>query len=160
MAGEQKIGAARRRRIVGDFIRNGDAVSQEAIVNHLADRGIAVTQATVSRDLDAIGAIKVRIGGRQGYALTEDVGGAPDLTEERLQELFSEWILAAESAGHLVVIRTPPGSAHMIGDALDRVSWDSVAGTVAGDDTIMVIARDGHPVKDLLARVKSLAALD
>lgn len=160
MAGEQKIGAARRRKLIGDFIRNGDAVSQDSIVSHLGNRGIAVTQATVSRDLDAIGAIKVRIAGRQGYAMTEDVGGAPDLPEERLRELFSEWILSAESAGHLVVIRTPPGSAHMIADAFDRTAWDTVAGTVAGDDTIMVIARDGCPVKDLLARVKTLAALD
>lgn len=155
----RKASAARRRRIVAELIREGEAASQEALVEHLSRRGIAVTQATVSRDLEEIGAVKIKQGGRQIYALTGEFA-QPELPEERLRELFSEWITAVEAAGNLVVIQTPPGSAHMIGSALDRVEWPDMVGTVAGDDTVVIIVRDGYRAADLLARVKNLSEIE
>ena len=140
--------AARHARIVA--ILAGRAVrSQAELAAALLDAGHHVTQATLSRDLEELGAVKLRTpdGGLPIYVVPEDgapltsraIGGAPP---QRLARLLGELLVSAEASANLVVLRTPPGAAHYLASALDRAGLVQILGTVAGDDTIMVIARD------------------
>jgi transcriptional regulator of arginine metabolism len=150
------ISRLQRRRLIADLIRGGGVVSQDELVDRLAADGLRITQATVSRDLTEIGAVKVRRGSGFAYALPGDVGGA-ELPEARLRKVFSEWVESLEAAGNLIVIRTPPGSAHVVGNALDQSPRPDIAGCIAGDDTVMVIVRDGHLVTEVLHKLRALA---
>ena len=130
----------RRQRAIAELIRSGAVPSQEALAAKLSQQGFAVTQATVSRDLEQLGAIKVRRSGAVAYALPEEV--APrDWAGQRLAEIVREWVRSIEPAGNLVVLKTPPGSAHLVGFALDQSDLPEVAGTICGDDTIFVALR-------------------
>lgn len=146
------ISKARRLRLVAQTIREGAVSNQDDLVGRLGQRGLAVTQATVSRDLQELGAFKIRR--REGlcYALPGD-GDEPEIRETRLRRVISDWVESVEVAGNTVVIKTPPGSAHVIGSALDHAGWPEIAGTVAGDDTLLVVIRDGHKAKKLASRI-------
>ncbi|MGI8695767.1 MAG: arginine repressor [Mycobacteriales bacterium] len=140
--------AARHARVV-ELIGATPVRSQGELARLLAADGVAVTQATLSRDLDELGAVKLRApdGGAPAYVVPED--GAP-LTRRRradpgpalLARRLGELLVSADASGNLVVLRTPPGAAHFLASALDRAGLDDVLGSVAGDDTVMVIARD------------------
>jgi transcriptional regulator of arginine metabolism len=152
------IAKARRQRLIADVIRREAVQSQEELVERLAASGVNVAQATISRDLDELGAVKVKRSGVQCYAMPGEAISA-ELSEARLRRVFSDWVETAESSGSLIVLRTPPGSAHVVGNALDHAGWGEVAGTVAGDDTLLVVIRDGCAVSEMLARMKGLAGL-
>ncbi|UQX90106.1 arginine repressor [Jatrophihabitans telluris] len=140
--------AARHARIVE--ILTGAAVrSQSELAALLAAAGVPVTQTTLSRDLDELGAVKLRTpdGGQSVYVIPPD--GAPltarhaaDAPPHRLARLLSELLISAEASGNLVVLRTPPGASNFLASALDRAGLAEVLGTIAGDDTIVVVARD------------------
>lgn len=130
----------RRQKLIAEFIGSHQVASQEEVTAHLASRGFAVTQATVSRDLDQLGAVKVKRGGGACYALPDQLGGH-DWAADRLGRLVVEWVRSADLAGQLVVLKTPPGSAHLVAFAIDQARLPEVAGTVAGDDTIFVAVR-------------------
>lgn len=132
---------ARRLRIITEIIGNTAVSSQEEVTERLAQMGLIVTQATVSRDLDHLGAIKVRHGGVLRYALPGDLPA--EQPPGRLERIFAEWVLSVEPAGNLIVLRTPPGSAHIVAHALDQAQPEEFAGTLAGDDTLFVAVRDG-----------------
>jgi transcriptional regulator of arginine metabolism len=104
---------SRRLRALADLIRADALASQEEVTERLRAFGFDVTQATVSRDLDQIGAIKVKRGGVLSYALPDQIGGA-DWGTERLQRILAEWVTSMEVAGQMIVIKTPPGSAHLV----------------------------------------------
>jgi len=154
--------ASRHARIVATLA--GQPVrSQAQLVATLRDAGLRVTQATLSRDLEELGAVKLRTpdGGLPVYVIPED--GAPltsrtahDATPQRLARLLGELLVSAEASGNLVVLRTPPGAAHYLASALDRAGLPQVIGTIAGDDTVLVIAREssgGQRVADDLVRL-------
>jgi transcriptional regulator of arginine metabolism len=132
----------RRQKAIADLIRGEPLGSQEEVTARLAGLGFSVTQATVSRDLDQMGAVKVKRGGSTSYALPEQLGDS-DWAAARLQRILAEWVVSIEAAGNLLVLRTPPGSAHLVGLALDQARLDEVAGTICGDDTLFVALRDG-----------------
>ena len=142
----------RRQRAIADHIRNQALASQEELAERLAAQGFAVTQATISRDLEQIGAVKVRREGQLTYALPDQVRDAP---VPRLAAVFRDWVRSIDSAGNLVVIKTPPGSAHLVGVALDGAEIPEIVGTICGDDTIFVACRTEAAGKRLL---HSLAA--
>ena len=96
----------------------------------------------MSRDLDQMGAVKVKRGGALSYALPDQIGDN-DWAAARLRRILQEWVLSIEVAGNLLVIKTPPGSAHLVGLALDQAKLDEVAGTISGDDTLFVALKDG-----------------
>jgi transcriptional regulator of arginine metabolism len=146
----------RRQKAISDLIRARPIASQEELTERLASLGFVVTQATVSRDLEQLGAVKVKRGGVLSYALADQLG-ASDWSHERLQRILTDWVLAIEAAGALLVIKTPPGSAHLVASAIDNAQAHDVAGTVSGDDTLFVAVRDGFDIKDLLARFRTLA---
>jgi transcriptional regulator of arginine metabolism len=131
----------RRQKAIADLIRSEPLGSQEEVTARLAALGFPVTQATVSRDLDQMGAVKVKRGGSLSYALPDQLGDN-DWAAARLQRILAEWVLSVEGAGNLLVIKTPPGSAHLVGLALDQGRLDEVAGTICGDDTLFVALRD------------------
>ena len=143
----------RRRRAVADLIRSGALSSQDELAARLREQGFAVTQATVSRDLDQLGAVKIRKGGAISYALP-DALAVNDWAGRRLSDLVSEWGRAIEPAGNLVVIRTPPGLAHLIGVALDQAELADVVGTISGDDTIFVATRTASQASTLARRLR------
>jgi transcriptional regulator of arginine metabolism len=132
----------RRQRAIADLIRAEPLASQEEVTARLGAIGFSVTQATVSRDLDQIGAVKVKRGGTLAYALPDQLGGN-DWAAARLQRILAEWVLLIEAAANLLVIKTPPGSAHLVALALDQAKLEEVAGTISGDDTLFVALRDG-----------------
>ena len=117
--------------------------SQAQLVELLADAGVEATQATVSRDLEEIGAVKVR--GRRRASRSTPCPSCPKdrvAPEDHLRRVLGEWVVEVAASANLVVVRTPPGSAHVVASALDRAALPEIVGTVAGDDTILVVAAE------------------
>lgn len=149
--GEARI---RRRRAIAELIRSGRQTSQDELVTELRRRGFAVTQATVSRDLDQLGAVKIRKSGAVSYALPDALGDS-DWAGRQLSSLIAEWARSIEPAGNLVVITTPPGLAHLIGVALDQAELSGVVGTICGDDTIFIATRSARKAIALATSLRS-----
>ncbi len=153
-----------RRARIERLVITGEVHSQSALVEQLNTEGFDVTQATVSRDLDEIGAVKMRSAdGRLTYAIglpSVDVSRYEDPVT-RLSRIANELLISAEVSANLIVLRTPPGGAHLLAGALDRVEvppghqLTEILGTVAGDDTVLVISKraDATPLKDALLRL-------
>ena len=133
--------------------------TQEQLVALLAADGVEATQATVSRDLEDMGAIKVRVpGGDTVYAvpaLPKDAV-APD---DHLRRVFGEWVVEVSYSHNIVVLRTPPGSAHVVGSALDRAGLVDVLGTVAGDDTLFLVVPESTTGEAVAYRLSEIAGL-
>jgi transcriptional regulator of arginine metabolism len=145
MKTEPKTMTARRARIRA-LISAGGVHTQEELRRALNQEGFTVTQATVSRDLLSIGAVRTTDAhGTVGYLLTDNAqpNGSEPLTSRRasVHQIAHEVLVSAEAAGNIVVLRTPPGAAQYLAGALDRGSLADVVGTVAGDDTVLVVVR-------------------
>lgn len=135
---------AQRQHRIAKLLEDHTVTSQPQLVELLADAGVVVNQATVSRDLEELGAIKIRVpGGETAYAIPE-IPSRQAIPTDHLRRVMGEWVVELGRSGDLVVIRTPPGSAHVVGSAIDRSSLPAVLGTVAGDDTILVIGVEGQ----------------
>jgi transcriptional regulator of arginine metabolism len=147
---------ARRQKLLADLIRAEPLASQEEATARLKALGCGVTQATVSRDLDQLGAVKVKRGGILSYALPDQLG-ASDWAAARLKRLLADWVQSIEAAGSLIVLKTPPGSAHLVGLAIDQARLPEIAGTICGDDTLFIAVRDGADPGTLAARLRSLS---
>ncbi|MEY4693153.1 MAG: hypothetical protein RL437_433 [Actinomycetota bacterium] len=137
--------AARRAKVIA-LVESGVIHSQSDLVKELKKSGYKVTQATASRDLEEIGAVR----GSNGYQLasSSDDSLARVLTTENL-------ILSVEASGNLAVVRTPPGGAQLLASNLDHSKLKSIIGTIAGDDTVLVVSRKSNGgaelAKELLA---------
>lgn len=133
--------------------------NQLDLVEMLAEDGIEATQATVSRDLEELGAVKVRLpGGDTAYALPE-LPSQQVAPEDHLRRVLGEWVVEADHSANLVVLRTPPGSAHVVGSALDRSGFAGMIGTVAGDDTVLVVASESVGGAELAEQLGALSGL-
>jgi transcriptional regulator of arginine metabolism len=156
----RKVSKARRRHVIAQLLTDNTVTSQEQLAELLSEEGIEATQATVSRDLEEIGAVKVRVPGmeRTVYALAE-LPKDQVVPTEHLRRVLGEWVVDVASSGNLVVLRTPPGSAHVVASALDRTSVDGVIGTVAGDDTVLVVAAADGGGAELADRLAEIAGL-
>lgn len=137
--------AGRQARIVA-LLSARSVHSQGELAALLGAEGIEVTQATLSRDLEELGAVKLRgaDGGVGAYVIPEDgspVRGVSGGTE-RVSRLLGELLVSTDASANLAVLRTPPGAAHYLASAIDRAALPYVVGTVAGDDTILVVARE------------------
>jgi transcriptional regulator of arginine metabolism len=135
-------GRSRRQKAIAELIREEALGSQEEVTCRLKAQGFSVTQATVSRDLDQMGAVKVKRSGVMTYALPDQIGDN-DWAAARLARILSDWVQSVEAAGTMLVLRTPPGSAHLVGLALDQAKLPEIAGTISGDDTLFIALRDG-----------------
>ncbi len=148
-----------RQQAIARLIGAHEVTSQPELIELLAAEGIEATQATVSRDLDDVGAVKVRVpSGNSVYAIPEF---APDRLApvDQLRRVMGEWVAQVASSGNLVVLRTPPGCAHVVASALDRSRVEGLLGTVAGDDTLLCVAA-GADGSSLAATLRDLAGLD
>jgi transcriptional regulator of arginine metabolism len=172
---------ASRQAWVAATLANRPVRSQEELARLLAERGMPVTQATLSRDLEELGAVRVRgADGSLVYALPEEPGGPgsrpggvgpggagglaapaagtePDPGRSRLSRTAAELLISAEASANMVVLRTPAGAAQFLASVLDHAAWPSILGTVAGDDTVLVISRDPTGGDALAAQLLALA---
>jgi transcriptional regulator of arginine metabolism len=121
-----------RRNQILEIIRTERPSTQRQLRRKLAERGIHVTQATVSRDIEEIGLLKTR----DGYALAST--SRPTAQQPVLSVILKEFLREVRQASNLVIIRTHPGNAHTVAVALDSTQWTEIIGTVAGDDTIFL----------------------
>jgi len=142
MAKRATLSTSARRALVATFVRRGDVHSQSDLVDLLADEGIEVTQATASRDLEEIGAVRGR--DDQGifrYRLLEPDSGI----QSRLTRVSDELVLSIVASGNLLVVKTPAGGAQLLASTLDRAAANqelpNIIGTIAGDDTVLVVSR-------------------
>ncbi len=148
-----------RQHRITKLLADHAVTSQTQLVELLADAGITATQATVSRDLEDLGAIKVRVpGGETVYAIPETTH-SPVVPEDHVRRVLGEWVVDVIASGNLVVLRTPPGSAHVVASALDRADLAGIIGTVAGDDTLLVVAADSAGGPKVAALLRDLAGL-
>lgn len=153
------LGKPQRRHRIARLIEEQPISSQAQLVELLAADGVVATQATVSRDLEELGAVKVRIpGGTLAYAVPEHAKerGAPD---DHLRRVMGEFVVDVSHSGNLVVLRTPPGSAHVVGSALDRAGVPDVLGTVAGDDTLVLVCSEQAGGAKVGAQLAEMAGL-
>jgi transcriptional regulator of arginine metabolism len=169
--------AARQSQIAAILSHKSVPVhSQEQLADLLLERGVRVTQATLSRDLDELGAVRLRgADGALVYALPGEPGPgglsaglgsvlaggpfAPSAADPaaRLARLAAELLMSAEASANLVVLRTPAGAAQLLASAIDHARWPTVLGTVGGDDTVLVIARDPDGGAELAESLLRLA---
>ena len=135
---------AARQALIRRLIEAEPIHSQGELAVRLEAQGITVTQATLSRDLVDVGAVKVRgASGGHVYATAETMS-AGEGTDQRLTRLCGELLFSADGSANLTVIRTPSGAAQYLASAIDGHDDPAIVGTVAGDDTLMIITRDPH----------------
>jgi transcriptional regulator of arginine metabolism len=148
-----------RQQAIARLIGQHTVGSQPQLLDLLAGEGISATQATVSRDLDELGVIKVRVtGGQTAYALPA-LESDRIVPSDQLRRVLGEWVAEVASSANLVVLRTPPGCAHVVASALDRSGIDGLLGTVAGDDTLLCVAGAATTGEALAERLRHLAGL-
>ncbi len=156
--------SARHAKIIS-LLERHQVRSQAELAELLAAEGVTVTQGTVSRDLLDLGALRVRgAGGHLIYAVPGEggdrapVAGEQEAFNDRLSRLCTEVLVSAEASANLAVLRTPPGAAQYFASAIDRAGWTTILGTIAGDDTILVITRDpqgGQQTAETFIRMSS-----
>jgi transcriptional regulator of arginine metabolism len=153
------LGKPQRQHRISRLLEEQPISSQAQLVELLAVDGVMATQATVSRDLEEHGAVKVRIpGGKMAYAIPEHAKER-STSDDHLRRVMGEFVVEVAHSANLVVLRTPPGSAHVIGSALDRAGLPDVLGTVAGDDTLILVCSEQVGGSKVAAELAALAGL-
>jgi transcriptional regulator of arginine metabolism len=153
------LSKAQRQHRVAKLLEQHTVASQAQLVELLAAEGVVATQATVSRDLEDLGAVKIRVGGGEiAYAIPE-LPTEQKAPHEHLRRVLGEWVVEVAPSGNLVLLRTPPGSAHVVASALDRSGLAGVLGTVAGDDTLLVVVAEPTSGHEMADRIRELAGL-
>jgi transcriptional regulator of arginine metabolism len=154
-----KLSKNQRQHRIIQFVEQQAVTSQSQLVELLAAAGVHATQATVSRDLEEIGAVKVRAAGGESVYAVPELPKDRVAPEEHLKRVLGDWVVEVAASANVVVVRTPPGSAHVVASALDRAALAEIVGTVAGDDTIMVVAAERVGGAKLARRLAGLAGL-
>ena len=153
-----RLAKTQRQHRIARILEHQPVASQGQLVELLAADGVVATQATVSRDLEEMGAIKVRAGGESVYAIP-DLPKDQVAPEDHLRRVLGDWVVEVAHSGNLVILRTPPGSAHVVGSALDRAGLDDILGTVAGDDTVLVVSAERAGGARVAKRLSDIAGL-
>lgn len=149
-----------RQHRIGELLEHERISTAAQLVARLKDEGLAATQATVTRDLQELGTLKIR---DENGARRIVLSASPQLAPaplDHLRRMMGEWVVSVGASANLVVIRTPPGCAHVVASALDRSALGDVLGSVAGDDTILVIATENRTGESLAQEFRALAGLD
>jgi transcriptional regulator of arginine metabolism len=149
-----------RQHRISELLERNVISTAAQVVTRLEQEGIVATQATVTRDLQELGTLKIRDEhGTRRIVLANAPKMAP-APQDHLRRMMGEWVVSVECSGNLVVLRTPPGCAHVVASALDRSAIDGVLGCVAGDDTILVIVTEQRGGQNVVNDFRSLAGLD
>ena len=146
--------AARRSKAIS-LIKAGVVHSQSDLVKLLKKAGFDVTQATASRDLEEVGAVRSR---NESGELVYQIGASADGAISKSMPLPSDLILSVESSGNLAVVRTPPGGAQFLASSLDNSGIKSIIGTIAGDDTVLVVSKKSNGGADLAKELLSFGS--
>ena len=144
-----------RQHLITELLDENEVSTQLQLQRLLETRGVDVTQATISRDLDRLGVMRVRLHGRLVYALPEEADPPGDPLGQVVLALGL--VRTMEASGNLLVLRTGPANAHPVAIAFDNASLPEIIGTIAGDDTIALVAREpstGHDLITLIERLK------
>ena len=141
-----------RQKAILDVLQHGPVESQEELQKVLAKRGFDAGQATLSRDIRELGLVKTG----EGYQRAEGVAAEPILPS--LQRLVREFVLEVRLAQNMIVLKTSVGSAQPVAAAVDAEDWSEVVGTLAGDDTILVISPDNRTAQQLARRIQGMSA--
>ena len=149
--------AKRQIRIV-ELVSQNVITSQESLCEALAKEGIKVTQATVSRDIKELNLVRVPAGdGRYKYAL---LPGDPSLVyRERFRRLFTDCCLDLNRSGNIILVKTITGTASAVGEAIDAVRLPGILGTVAGDNAVLVVVKEGNSAQETLESLRKIASL-
>ena len=143
-----------RQALILELLEQNLVSSQMQLSELLKNKGVEITQGTLSRDLDELGAKKIRPdSGRAFYAVgntEETIAPTTVGTREKLRKMLDDLLVSSDHSGNIAVPRTPPGAAAFLASFIDRVSMDEVVGTIAGDDTVFVLARDPLTGKELV----------
>ena len=143
-----------RQALILELLEQNLVSSQMQLSELLKNKGVEITQGTLSRDLDELGAKKIRPdSGRAFYAVgntEETIAPTTVGTREKLRKKLDDLLVSSDHSGNIAVLRTPPGAAAFLASFIDRVSMDEVVGTIAGDDTVFVLARDPLTGKELV----------
>ena len=143
-----------RKALILELLEQNLVSSQMQLSELLKNKGVEITQGTLSRDLDELGAKKIRPdSGRAFYAVgntEETIAPTTVGTREKLRKMLDDLLVSSDHSGNIAVLRTPPGAAAFLASFIDRVSMDEVVGTIAGDDTVFVLARDPLTGKELV----------
>ena len=149
-----------RQHIIKQLLAHNLVRSQDQLIDLLKEERIEATQATVSRDLDELGSVNVRVsGGTMVYAIPE-LPSEHHVHEDHLKRVLGEWVVGIGVSKNIVMLKTPPGSAHVVASALDRAGLETVLGTVAGDDTVMVVASQSCEGSVLAESLSQLSGLE
>lgn len=143
-----------RQNAILDVIAKHSVATQSELKDRLRQRGIEADQATLSRDIRELGLVKASDdGAHYRYSPVESVSPPGHL---KASSILARLVRKIECSGNLLVLKTDPGEASPVGLALDRMGWEEVAGTVAGDDTLLVVAREGVPARKLAKKILGL----
>jgi len=144
-----------RERKILDLIADAPIHTQAQLVRALRAAGLRVSQATVSRDIKRLGLVKVPTqNGRSRYLPPAEVSGAPTDADRRLARAFQEYVVSLDEGSGLVLVKTTSGSAAAVAEAIDEMRWTEVAGTVAGDNTILVVPRTPRDRRSVRRRLE------
>ncbi len=145
---------AKRHDMIHKLIASENIETQEELAAKLREQGLSVTQATVSRDIKELRLIKVLTPeGRYKYATVEK---AESDLQERFIRMFSNCVLSITASGNIIVIKTIAGSASPAAEAVDSMKWPDIIGTIAGDNTIFIVVREGRPVNDIIKKFQKM----
>ena len=145
---------ADRHNAILDVIAKHSVATQAELKDRLKDRGIEADQATLSRDIRELGLVKASDdGAHYRYAPVEAVAPA---VHEKASAILARLVRKIDCSGNLLVVKTDPGEASPIALALDRMGWSEVVGTVAGDDTLLVVVKEGVPARKLAKKILGL----
>lgn len=145
---------AHRQALILELLGRGPVRNQEQLRRRLVEVGVDVTQATVSRDIKELGLVKRASDG--AYQRPDGPTPPAGSTRTGLSRAVTEFVTGVDRVQNLIVLRTGPGQAHAAAIAIDRARLDEIVGTIAGDDTILVIAREGNGARDLETRLNGL----
>jgi transcriptional regulator of arginine metabolism len=157
--GSQRLAKQQRQHRISGLLERNAVTSQGQLVQLLTSDGVMATQATVSRDLEELGAIKVRAAGGESVYAIPDLPKEQRTPEDHLRRVLGDWVVDVDHSHNLVVLRTPPGSAHVVASAIDRAGLPAVLGTVAGDDTILVVVAERSSGTKVARELSKLAGL-
>ncbi|HET9435336.1 MAG TPA: hypothetical protein VFO50_00630 [Candidatus Limnocylindrales bacterium] len=145
-----------RQRAVREIVARESIASQQELADRLAARGFAVTQATVSRDIAELGLAKAWRGERHVYVLADDLPRSPADADERLRRILGDIPVTVARSGLILVLTGTPGTASVIAQAIDESSLSEQVGTVAGDNTLIVLFADAPALGRWLTRFTQL----
>ena len=157
--GSQRLAKQQRQHRISGLLERYAVTSQGQLVQLLTTDGVIATQATVSRDLEELGAIKVRAAGGDSVYAIPDLPKEQRTPEDHLRRVLGDWVVDVDHSHNVVVLRTPPGSAHVVASAIDRAGLPAVLGTVAGDDTILVVVAERSSGTKVARELSKLAGL-